>query len=166
MPWWRYLLAFGLKTLTSKSVIWLVCQKPLAQVSKRTSFPVRVHNWRVSPFSCCNWGSTRISLHTSFNSLAVIFRIWLWRIEIKPPFLHGRACCRSNLAPHSELVGNLRRGQQYLIQIRSKNSCVVKLQPLSGICNVVNQLDARSSWFGSSKRHWLYFLIEAVIDGK
>ena len=84
----------------------------------------------------------------------ISFGVWVKNSYIKkchltglhePPFLHGRACCRSNLAPHSQLVGNLRRGQQYLIQIRSKNSCVVKLQPLPGICNVVNQLDARSS---------------------
>ena len=39
MSWLTYLLAFGLKTLTFKNVI---RQKPLAQISKRPSFPVRV----------------------------------------------------------------------------------------------------------------------------
>ena len=137
MSWLTYLLAFGLKTLTSKNAIWPVCQKPLAKISKRTSFPVRVDDLRVSTVSCCNWGLTRISLHASFNSLAVIFRIWLCRIEIKPPFLHERACSRSNFAPHLQLAGNLRRAHPHLMRVRSQNSCFVKLQPSSVIGNVV-----------------------------
>lgn len=92
------------------------------QISKRTSFPVRVDGWRVSLVSSCSWGSTRMSLHISFKSLAVIFWIWLWGIEIKPPFLNDKACCRANLRPHSQLVGNLRGAHPCLIWIRSQNS--------------------------------------------
>ena len=102
MSWLAYLLVFGLKKLASKNVADLsVCQKSLAQISKSTLFSVRVDDRRVSPVSRCKWCSTQIYLHTSFDSLAVIFWIWLWCIVIKPPFLNCRACCRSNLAMHS-----------------------------------------------------------------
>ena len=122
-----YLLTFGLKTLTSKNVIWPVYQKALAQISKRTLFPVRVYDWRVSLISCCNWGSIRISLHASFNSLAVIFWICLCYIEMKPPFLHERASSRSNLGPEYQLVSYLSGAHLYLIRIGSQNSGFLKL---------------------------------------
>ena len=108
--------------------------------------------------SCCNWGSTRISLHIFVNSLAVIFRIWLRRIEIKQPFLHHLhegACYISKLASHSQLVGNLRRSHVYRIRIKSQNNYFVNSYPFPVIGNVINQLEARCSQFSSSKHRWL-----------
>ena len=126
MSWLTYLLVFGLKTLISKNAIWPPCQKSFAQISKGNSFPVRVDNWRVSPVVVIEAQHRYIG--TFFNSVAVIFRIWLWRMEIKQPFLHHLhegACYISKLAPHSQLLGNIRRAHAYLIRIKSQNNCFV-----------------------------------------
>ena len=71
-------------------------------------------------------GSTSTSLQTFFNSIDVIFVMWLYRKEAKPPFLEERVCWTSNLLPHSQFDGTLVSVHPYLIRIRSQNNCLVK----------------------------------------
>ena len=79
-------LVFGLKTLTSKNAIWPACQNPQALISSLTSLPAAAECWRYSPVICWSCSSTCTSLQNSFNSIDVIFLMWLCRKETKPPF--------------------------------------------------------------------------------
>ena len=123
--WFTYRLAVGLKTLNIKNAIWPACQKLLAHMYNLASLPVIVEGCRISQVSSCNWCSTRMSLQTSFNNVAVVFLRWLWRSKIKPPFLQKRACWMSYFVRHFQLVGNLVRIHRYLIRMRSQKSCFV-----------------------------------------
>ena len=71
-----YRLAFGLKTLTFKNSIWPAC--PWALISSLISLPAAVECWRYSTVNCWSCGSTHTSLQTSFNSINIIFLMWLY----------------------------------------------------------------------------------------
>ena len=78
-----YLLNVGLKTLASKNVIRPAFQNPQALISNLTSLPAADKCWRCSLVNCSSYGFTRTSLQTFFNSINVIFLMWLCCKETK-----------------------------------------------------------------------------------
>ena len=94
---WNYRVQF-----VSRNAAWPAYQNPRAHISSLTLFPFAVWFWRLSPVSCCKSGSTRTSLQTSVNNDAVMFLMKLCLNDTNRPFLHDKACIRSNFMPRPQ----------------------------------------------------------------
>ena len=121
-----HLIAFGLKTLTPKNAAWTAFQNPLAHISGLTSCSLVVWCWRLSPVSSCRSGSTQTFLQTFVTNDTVMFLMLLRPSDTNPPFLHGKACVRSDFMPDSQTDGNLDSAQLYLIRTSPQKSCLVR----------------------------------------
>ena len=105
----------GLKTLTSKSVLWNVpFQKLLAAISSRAPFWVLAEA-SLSISSVTGWSSGSIFTlwHTSVRRVAVMSLISLCLMDGNPPLAHEKACSTVSLLPQAQLDGRFEGGHPY-----------------------------------------------------
>ena len=69
-------------------------------------------------------GSTR-TLHTWLSNWAVMLQSLLWCSVVTNYLFYRLNCCKSDLEPQLHTNGSCYKGYQYLILMRSQNSCFV-----------------------------------------
>ena len=142
-----YLGAIGLNTITSNNAFWPEHQNPLAEMSNRASSSLlAVLVSKSSPEWLCSRGSIWTSLQISFNSVAVMFLIWLCQIVTNPPFLQDKACCKPNFTLHTQFLERRVNSQPHLICIRSQNNSLLRTYPSSSNGSDEIQSDAPGFW--------------------